>query len=357
MARYRKKFSRNGITRKFQWFFDFNTDTEQITQVRVTSGGQDVVARLRPFFTAFKYYKLGSTRIRILPAPTLPVDPTGLSYGAGEQYVDPRDQFNAGLIRITNGEDFDDRFLTVGNEVPNGDGSSHTVTDQEVERIYYQMMLDPRWYKFSMGRGVTRYATPRYWQVGQLHQDSHPGATINVPMDEITSAGSVKYNPGSGVVQFAIGDNDGAQANVQTYIPDYSSSRGLFQTGVKGRLDWLPTDQLVKPLIGSGDAGIPFGGITSVPEIELMRIFLPKAYKTKYYFRMIVEETVHFRAPVDTYAIFETEGMTSNPDNGAIACFMPDRFVLPTSVELGNGNSAMFTYPTGDDGDNTGDQL
>lgn len=338
----RRRFSRSGITRKFQWFIDFNTDNTQMTQIKVTAGGSDVVKRLLPFFTAFKYYKLGSVKVKLFPASTLPVDPTGLSYGGTEDQVDPRDMFDAGLIRITNGEDFDDRFLTVGNQIPQDTGTPYTVTEQDVRGTYYQMMLDPRWFKFNMQNGVNRFATPRFWQIGQFAQDSYPGSIVNAPV-VIKSPDNGDFElmtPQSGAREMKFKSTSVTEEGITYSNTSWaeqslngSDNRGFFQTGMKGRLGWLPTDTIIRRT-NNDDRSIEeiWAGLTNVPEIELMRIFLPMAYKTKFYFRMIVEETVHFRSPVDTLGIWATEGRT----NESLAFFMPDRFVLPRAQNLGS---------------------
>ena len=38
--------------------------------------------------------------------------------------------------------------------------------------------------------------------------------------------------------------------------------------------------------------------MNNVPEVELMRIVLPKAYKTLFYYRVYITETVYFKDPV-----------------------------------------------------------
>ena len=38
--------------------------------------------------------------------------------------------------------------------------------------------------------------------------------------------------------------------------------------------------------------------MNNVPEVELMKIVLPKAYKTSYYYRVYITETVYFKDPV-----------------------------------------------------------
>ena len=171
MVRYRRYKRRYGGTRaikmKFQSFMDIATSSDSMQIITVSAGGKSVLERLSPQFAAYKYYKLGTVSVKLVPASTLPVDPTGLSYEAGEPGVDPRDQLTPGLMRITNGEDIFEDISGLDDVAQHG--------------IYNNMLLDPRWFKWMLQSGVKRYATPRFWQIGELHQDKWPGMFQNVP--------------------------------------------------------------------------------------------------------------------------------------------------------------------------------
>ena len=119
--------SSNYSRQSYEYFVDLKTSPEKLQIVQFTAGGKMPQIRLAPFFSAFKYFKLGRIQMRLVPAATLPVDPTGLSYAAGENTVDPRDQFNPGLIRITNGEDVS---TFAGN-----------LTGVNAEKAYYATLL------------------------------------------------------------------------------------------------------------------------------------------------------------------------------------------------------------------------
>ena len=78
----RKNYS--GYTRfvkqKIQSYFDISTSATSPTVMQYNAGGEDIVQRLPGFFASFKYFKLGNLKVVAVPASTLPVDPTGLSY-------------------------------------------------------------------------------------------------------------------------------------------------------------------------------------------------------------------------------------------------------------------------------------
>lgn len=265
---------------KFQSFMDISTTDESMQIITVSAGGSEVLRRLSPQFSAYKYYKLGNVAVKLVPASTLPVDPTGLSYEAGEPGVDPRDQLTPGLMRITNGEDIFENLTGL--------------SDSEQHAIYNNMLLDPRWFKWMLQAGVKRHGTPRYFTVGQLHQDKWPGAVTNVP--EFDSDNDIIGTRAVSEYYDAEGHHVGGFGNSQ-HGTVRSSALGLFQTGHTGRLGWLPTDGLRD--IGSTER--PF--VASPPEVEMFKIILPKAYKTKYYYRMFITETVYFRSPIVNFGI------------------------------------------------------
>lgn len=276
----RYKRSTNFVRMKFQSFMDISTKADEMQIITISAGGKNVLERLPAQFGAYKYYKLGNVAVKLVPASTLPVDPTGLSITAGDQLVDPRDQLTPGMMRITNGEDV---FTDISGMDP---------TNQH--QLYNAMMLDPRWYKWMLQSGVKRHATPRYWQIGQFHQDKWPGATLNVPAVS-NYAQSNQTVLGTNIWQFQNGSiaSSGTTTEAPHSVLGGSSSKGLFQVGHRGVLGWLPTDGMQTFLNGGPEAML-----ASPPTVELLKIILPPAYKTKYYYRMYITETVYFKDPV-----------------------------------------------------------
>lgn len=267
------------ITMKIQSFMDISTKADEMQIISVSAGGKNILNRLPAQFGAYKYYKIGNIAVKLVPASTLPVDPSGLSLEVGEAGVDPRDQLTPGMMRITNGEDVFENITGMSAE------NQH--------KLYNAMMLDPRWFKWMLQRGVKRHATPRFWQIGQLHQDKWPGATMNVP--------SIEYADGAPSAVVRTSELDFITRSTETdnitggnlgglRYADSSDPRGIFQIGHKGVLGWLPTDGMSELF------GQPM--ITSPPEIEVMKVILPPAYKTRYYYRMFITETVYFREPI-----------------------------------------------------------
>lgn len=78
-----------------------------------------------------------------------------------------------------------------------------------------------------------------------------------------------------------------------------------------GELGWMPTDALIRTGSACDQTDTDhevFAVINNIPHVELFRILLPPAYKTKFYYRMFVTETVYFKEIVDQPPIWLDEG-------------------------------------------------
>lgn len=315
----------NFVKQKYQYFVDLQTSPDKIQVLTFTAGGLMPQTRLRPFFGAFKHFKLGKCRYKFVPAATLPVDPTGLSYEAGENTVDPRDQMNPGLVRITNGEDV--------NDLLNG------LSGADAERMYYATMLDPRWYKFQLQRGFKRTAYPLLWNVGQPHQSISQvtiaqtiGSTIQNSEDSdkiFGGYGEADVRDQSPVAEFS------GPSLTEMSADDYSQNlldSVLMQTG-RVKMGWMPTDMF--------DSGLK--GPAPVPEVDLVTVVLPKAYKTVYYYRLYIEEEVLFKDPVamvPIYRIGGSSGVSGYVNSGAL-----DRYLFVKANGSTNGNGSYSVAP------------
>lgn len=272
---------------KVQHFIDFSTRADTMQIVNFSVGGKDLMNRCAHLIGAYRYFKLGRISIKLVPASTLPVDPLGLSYGDTDpQTVDPRDQLNPGLIRITNGEDI-------------ADSGIENLSEAEQQRVYQSMMLDPRWYKFQLQSGFRRSAKPLFWYVGQLHQDSYPGAILNYPA--ISTSGSSQRISSTGAFYDDCNDGsvDGTVDEIAYRRQDFSDPHGFFQTGKKGRMGWLRTDALQEFGGSAGNADAPPGVFESpmlvpFPTCRVITMVLPKMFKTNYFYRCYVTEEIYF---------------------------------------------------------------
>ena len=310
---------------RFQSFVDVSTSAQSMQVIQWSVGGADVINRCRHLFGAYKYFKLGRISVKMVPASTLPVDPQGLSYAADDpQTVDPRDQMNPGLVRITNGEDV---FTNVSG-----------LNANTQMQMYNTMMLDPRWSKFMLQSGFRRSAYPMYWQVGQLSQDKYPGSTVNVPYLKDDGSG-YPSTAGATVTERSV-YQQGVKASTETG----SSARGLFQTGRRGRLGFLPTDYYQQIANATGVKKDVFG-VNNIPQVNVITCVLPKAYKTIYYYRVFVTEEVIFAGL-----------RASPPTSGNTQMLGIDNFLFGSTVEVKPGTAITGLKPN-DNQMNNGDKM
>lgn len=320
---YRGSAGTNFVRQKYTYFVDMQTDPGKMQIIKITAGGRMPQIRLRPFFGTFKYFKLGKVSVRFVPAATLPVDPTGLSYEEGEQTVDPRDQMNPGLVRITNGEDVSKM--------------TDILTGVNAERAYYSTMLDPRWYKFPLQSGFKRTAKPLLWNVAQTKQAAiqsllgssatvQPGLPIQSWVDDAFTATADYGDNVDPVTQTAGGD-----PSVSLPFADDPLDLVLMQSN-RIRMGWMPTDMFNSNVYGAAP----------VPEVDLVTCILPKAYKTRYFYRCYIEEEVLFKEPVSITPIVSTftgEGGSLSSlqylNNASV-----DRYLVPNYNISTNGGEA-----------------
>lgn len=290
---------------KLQSFFDIQTASGNITEMAVYIGGDKAQRRMLDYFGRYKYFKPGRVTVTIRPCATLPVDPAGLSIEAGEQTVDPRDIFGLGMCRITNGE----RFPYVS------DLTQLTDADKKMD-FYNNMLMDPRWFKFSPHRGVTKSAKPMLWNVVTAMQNNHVGSDLLVPVVnsgdygvnseqlgikeshiEVNSAGELV-----GTNDFIKRIRDPVDTGVVIYpeedaVYNRINSQALHQSG-RIPIQWMPCDDFVVS-IAKNTAGQEVwttqSTIATIPYLEMMRILLPPAIKTKMYFRVWITETYFFK--------------------------------------------------------------
>lgn len=322
------------VKASYTYFFDVKTAKDVITRIDVVYGGRWPLNAFVDYFTRFKYFKPKSVKINIKPCATLPVDPAGLSYTAGEQTVDPRDIFALGLVRITNGENIPDLS---------------TMSAAEAHLFYNVMMLDKRWYKFSPHKGLVKTAVPKMWAISESWQDKFPGSVQTTPLIDyggtqsgvpvgVAGQSSVRYNYGKLGSSGQWGINNTDTKNVQMkYGISFNKGR-LLQNGLEP-VRWMPTDEYVKIRnvpsdTTEGDENtlslVNFNVFTiaTPPESDLITILFPPQYKTFNFFRIWVTETFEFKGFVNNV------GAPVYDNEGVLATVLPaplDRYIRPTA--------------------------
>lgn len=322
------------FTYKIQKWSDIETSTKKVTMMNIGVAGNEIRNRCQPFLAAFKYYRVVGMKVSLIPASTLPADPSQISYESGENSVNPADMMNVGLVRYTNGEAFPNYSqltaeVTAGSPFE-GDAGMQT---------YFNMMLDRRWSKFGLQRGMSRFFRPMVYEDGLPMQSVCPDEAISW-----IAADSGGYNVANsrigqyGTDEAYLGKVDQAQYPTLQNVSLFGVSDGFrFQTGRLKRLGWRTTDiaHLGADAMVDPDSSVDsvVSGFNTFPFINMGRIILPRALKTKFAFRVVQTIIVQFRGAVNI-----------SPSNTAGDRYLADRGIysegaintVPRNVTGGN---------------------
>ncbi len=309
------------FTYKIQKWSDIETSTRKVTMLNIGVAGNEIRNRCQPFIQAFKYYRVVGVKVSLIPASTLPADPSQISYESGENSVNPADMMNVGLVRYTNGEAFP-YYQKLTGEVQAGTAFE---TDPGMQ-TYFNMMLDRRWSKFGMQRGMSRFFRPMVYEDGIPIQSLIPDESISFLKHE-----GQQYNVGnSRIVEGYLGTGeDFLQRSDEQYpaldkVSVFGSSDSFrFQTGKLKSLGWRTTDiSHIGVEIGVGGNSIQ-SGFNTFPFINMGRVILPRALKTKFAFRVVQTIIVQFRGAVNI-----------SPENDANYRYLADRGIYtPGSIK------------------------
>lgn len=315
------------FTYKIQKWSDIETSTTKVTMLNVGVAGNEIRNRCQPFIQAFKYYRVLGVKVSLIPASTLPADPSQISYETGENSVNPADMMNVGLVRYTNGEAFPNYKKLVQETTAGKDFE----TDPGMQ-TYFNMMLDRRWSKFGLQRGMSRFFRPRVYEDGLPIQSVCPDEAVSFLVKEGTGV-SAQYNIGNSPINSTNQPAemvDFLQASQNQYPGQlFSSLFGStdafrFQTGKLRSLGWRTTD--IAHLGGDLKVGTPdeiISGFNTFPFINMGRIILPRALKTKFAFRVVQTIVVQFRGAVNI-----------SPENDANYRYLADRGIYtPGSIK------------------------
>nr|QBP37112.1 capsid protein [Porcine associated porprismacovirus] len=294
------------FTYRIQKWSDIETSTTGITMLNIGVSGTEILHRCQPFLSAFKRYRVVGVKVSLIPASTLPADPSQISFETGENSVNPSDMMNVGLIRYTNGEAFP-YYKELTQTVSAGADFAETGM-----QTYFNMMMDRRWSKFGLQRGVSRFFRPKIYDDGLPIQSICPDENISFIKSDNNTYTVKNYqmypwldstnNPNASV-SFRNGDQP----------PLGTAGNGIFgtsnswrvQSGRLKNLGWMATDTAhvgqyitgANQPIGDGDSRLV--GFNTFPFINMGRIILPRAMKTKFAFRVVETIIVQFREPVN----------------------------------------------------------
>lgn len=328
--------------------YDLSTDVNKGTVLKIHApGGNNVKRHLAGFFMQYKQFKYHGCKVTLVPASTLPADPLQLGYEAGEPTIDPRDMVNPILYRWYHGEAMLTDQLTYVEKDPINAGDTSPYQDQDYigssvdQQDYFQMvgnpagapeypysdaiyancLMDPSFKKAGIQAGFSTFCRPYCYNL-VTNQQYLPNRRVNVPEGNLTS-----FVPEDGDVHSHFIGGKGEPYNSHQSVSVVSGQfikynqvdAGVLFTNKLQLLGWMDTVTRMfnfEPSVdidarGSIDVrggsdffnrnedDIGSGGSMSLqtylPDVQMLYILMPPAYKTRFYFRLILKHYFSFR--------------------------------------------------------------
>lgn len=305
----------NYATATIQEVYDLQTQDAYMSILKVhTPIGNNVPTRLQGFFAQFSKFRYVGAKVTLVPASTLPADPLQLSYEAGEATIDPRDMVNPILWKHWHGEAMTDHMLVetdsdpFGVGLPDVDGTSVGVRKAaNSNNLYSACLCDPSFRKSSIQSGFSVFVKPyAYNLVSGFQSLAGPdGETLF----HLTISGTNQYTSMVGPYEKGFtGVND---ATVKNEWP----ANAMF-TNKMTRLGWM--DTVSKVSRESMDALVP----AMLPNLPMLWVMLPPAYKTEFYFRLIITHYFEFKGFHSAIGIMNVPSLKALP-NGSVKPAVP----------------------------------
>lgn len=267
--------STNFVKASYQEIYDVNTVSNKVSIIGIhTPVGAKPRAMLSGHFTQYRKYKYLGCSVIGTPAQRLGLNLAQLSTEAGGSSVNPKDVFNPALVRGCHGDNLNAALNSIYKGSFQNEGSSmgkDDFTDSVVpaggltwEQMYYRMLQDPSFKKFSLSSGIKLTGLhPMVYNVASDRQI--------IPSENHASVGSMQRVDADNIpagVDFAP-DIAGTVPNGAGTDPTVSFPH--IMTNRLQSLGWLDTRQI----INSSFSGVP--AYTVLPKIFMACIVLPMA--------------------------------------------------------------------------------
>lgn len=267
--------STNYATAKYQEIYDVNTVSNKVSVIGIhTPTGAKPRQMLSGFFTQFRKYKYRGCSVVGTPAQRLGLNLAQLSTSAGQSTVNPKDVFNPALVRGCHGDNLNTALNSIYKGSFQNEGSSvgmDQFTDSVVpaggitwEAMYYRMLQDPSFKKFSLSSGIKLSGLhPMVYNVASQHQILPVEGAQDVGKLTAGYQGTFAFTGTTGGV---IADGTGTASLV---LPQFMTNR--LQS-----LGWMDTKQVMNAN-QSSKLSPANGGFTTIPKIFMACIILPMA--------------------------------------------------------------------------------
>lgn len=341
--------------------YDLQTSVGKGTVLKVhTPTGNNIKRHLLGHFLQYKKFKYLGAKVTLVPASTLPADPLQLSYDAGEANIDPRDMVNPILWKHYHGEtmltdvlphdelkDYDQQ-TNIDVRGVNGSALEQSLygyrSASQLDSVYPRTLMDTSFRKAGIQTGFTTFCKPFVYNVvsnvqllprsGQDNtaapdkfMDSYlypePNDAYPVFMKHTgtsSSDGDMLKGPGS---------THWIKGATSTTTPRSQTGGNLVMTTNKlVPLGWM--DTLSREGSGgtensntalsatSPDGSQNFAGDVSIganlQNVPMLYILMPPAYKTEFYFRMIIKHYYAFSGFRSCFSVqsFPSVGLFAN---------------------------------------------
>lgn len=282
--------STNFVKAKYQEIYDVNTVSSSVSVIGIhTPVGNKPRQMLAGHFLQYRKYKYEGCSVVATPAARLPLDVMNIAIEAGQNGANPKDVFNPILVRGCHGDNlgtalnsiykgtFDMEGSSMGKD---DDGNSVVITNGLTwEQMYYRMLQDPSFKKFSMSSGIKLSGLhPLVYNVSSNHQI--------VPNDNAGAVGSLVLD--SETYNFEIGNSLGG--NVADGKGGIKAITPQFMTNRLQSLGWLDTQQVLN---SSPNDGEPV--YAQLPKIFMACIVLPPAYRVSTAMRFVITHYFSFK--------------------------------------------------------------
>lgn len=312
--------------------YDLQTTVGKGTVLKVhTPTGNNVKRHLLGHFLQYKQFKYLGARVSLIPASTLPADPLQLSYDVGEANIDPRDMVNPILWKHYHGETMLTDILN-NNHVDNYDQEQNidlvagSALDEQfynqigtgsnqMDRVYPKSLMDTSFRKAGIQQGFSTFVKPFAYNVvspvqllpferdaaGQTNTSimgfpANANMTGEYPVQtwsdgKLTGAGQNNYNSES-ALSVKTGGNLTLTTNrltplgwLDTFSREFRFSSQTVSTG--------------SAITSNAPKGIPLSGdfalCPNLPNLPMLYVLMPPAYKTEFFFRLIIKHYYAFR--------------------------------------------------------------
>ncbi len=341
--------------------YDLQTSVGKGTVLKVhTPTGNNIKRHLLGHFLQYKKFKYLGAKVTLVPASTLPADPLQLSYNAGEANIDPRDMVNPILWKHYHGEtmltdvlphdelkDYDQQTNLDTNGV-NGSALEQALygyrsASSALDSVYPRTLMDTSFRKAGIQTGFTTFCKPFVYNVVSNVQLLPRSGRNNKAEPSYFMNSSNYSDPDDAYPVFmkhsGTEDQDGdmLKGPGTTHWIDgvKSTSNPLTQTGGNlvmttnklvplGWMDTLSREgsggtensnanlEASSPGVSnfSGDAAIG----ANLQNVPMLYILMPPAYKTEFYFRMIIKHYYAFSGFRSCFSVqsFPSVGLFQN---------------------------------------------